>query len=859
MALLAGDRLGRYEITGRLGAGGMGEVYRAVDTALARDVAVKVLPDRVADDPGRLERFKREAQAVASLSHPNILEIHDVGEHDGVHYAVTELLEGQTLRQMIPATGLSWQKVVAIGAEIAEALAAAHDRGLLHRDIKPDNVFVTSGGRIKVLDFGLARVQEETSPTALTGELGQSETLTGTLLGTVGYVAPEVVSAGQADTRSDIFALGCVLYEMVTGRRAFVRETAERALWATLHEEPDPPSSIGVDLPDPLEHTIARCLDKNPDARFQSAADLGFALRAIAGGSGSAALAVPVAPNASSRRRAVLLGAAAALIGVAAMAVVIVATRQRAPAAATGSELDSDRVVVLPFDNRTGDIENNIFGLMIADWLTQGMPEAVDVKFIASSSVVAASRRENSGVVASVDVARKLRAGTIVAGAYYRVGDQLQIKAEVVATVTGELIHAVGPVSGPISEPMAVVEALRQRVLGVLAGRDPNITRFTPPTFDAYREYLAGREIWIEQPEAALAHYRRSSEIDPAFLPPRLWSVFALMDLGRSEDARTVLDDLDRRRQELDEYELSYVDAVRFYFEQRYFEALPVLREILVQDPLNPNIRSGLAQVALWTNHPREAITTLEGYGDWHDLNFPQLRTLGQALHVLGQHERELEVARLAVARSPAQKALVFGLVEALSALGRTDEVAALVEDSFPDANTGQLWLVVTASVELQAHGQARTAAEIAARTVARTPPDPSRDPLTSVSLALLLLLADRPDDARALSAQLVASNPDNVLVVGATGAVAARLGDRAAALELAQRLQELASPEHLGADSYWLACIAAELGDRERAVDLLRRALLEGTRFDLTFHRNPFLDSLHGYEPFEEFLRPKG
>ena len=862
MVLSAGDRLGRYEILGQLGSGGMGEVYRATDTTLARDVAVKVLPDGVANDPGQLERFQLEARAIASLSHPNIMEIHDFGEHDGVQYAVTELLEGQTLRERIPASGLPWQRVVEIGAMIAAALAAAHGRGIVHRDVKPENVFVTSDGRVKVLDFGLARVQQMAQAEAPTAILAEPGTQTGTVLGTIGYLAPELAAGGTADARSDIFSLGCVLHEMVTGQRAFRRDTAAETLWATLREEPPLPSSLGAILPLELERAIARCLEKSPEARFQSAADLAFALRAIASGSAprSTAPAVDPASTSKARRRRRTVQLAAALLAVAAVvAAAIVGPRLRTPATPTGEPLDPNRVVVVPFDNRTGDPANDVIGLLVADWMTQRLPETGGLKIIASSSAVAAQRLAGGRTASPVDIGRQVAAGTVVTGAYYRLGDQLQIKAEVVAADSGELLHDVAPVAGQIAEPMAVVEALRQRVLGVLAGRDPNITRFAPPTFEAYREYLAGREIWIEQPEAALEHYRRSSEIDPAFLPPRLWSVFALMDLGRSEDARTVLDDLDRRRQELDGYELSYVDAVRFYFEQRYLEALLVLRQIVAQDPLNPNLRSGLAQVALWTNHPREAVATLEGHGDWHGLGFPQLRTLGQALHVLGEHERELEVARLAVARSPAQKTLVFGLVEALSALGRTDEVAALVEGSFPAADKGRLWLAVTASVELRAHGQAQAAAEIAARTVARTPPDPSRDPLTSVSLALLLLFADRPDDARALSAELAASNPENVPVVGTAGAVAARLGDRAAALELARRLEQLASPQNLGNDSYCLACIAAELGDREEALELLRRALLEGTRFDLTFHCNPFFEPLRGFGPFNELLEPNG
>src|SRR5213595_2046447 len=238
MALVAGSRLGAYEIIAPLGAGGMGEVYRARDTRLGREVAVKVLSERFAGDAGLQARFEREAQAVAALSHPNILAIHDYGTQGDTTFAVMELLEGQTLRTRLAKGPIPWRSAVEIGVAIAEGLAAAHAKGITHRDLKPENLFLPSGGSLKILDFGLAQIQplagglDETSPHV------PRATEAGTVLGTVGYMAPEQVRGQPADARSDIFSLGCVLYEMVTGQRSFARETAVETMTAILHDEP---------------------------------------------------------------------------------------------------------------------------------------------------------------------------------------------------------------------------------------------------------------------------------------------------------------------------------------------------------------------------------------------------------------------------------------------------------------------------------------------------------------------------------------------------------------------------------------------------------------------------------------------
>ena len=314
MSLAAGVRLGPYEILSPLGAGGMGEIYRARDPKLQRDVAIKVLPDALAADPSSLARFEREARAVAALSHPNILAIHDFGTNDGAAFAVMELLAGETLRQRLDHGALPQKRAVEIGREMAAGLAAAHAKGIVHRDLKPENVFLTRDGLVKILDFGLARQfrkQEGRPEPTLTEKSGS-----GVALGTAGYMSPEQVRGETADHRADIFAFGAVLYEMLSGRRAFPGATGVERMNAILHEEPAPLSSNARSVSPALERVVGHCLEKRPDDRFQSASDLVFDLASFQDPtSSSAALAIP--PTRRRVRRAIAVAtvlAASALL-----------------------------------------------------------------------------------------------------------------------------------------------------------------------------------------------------------------------------------------------------------------------------------------------------------------------------------------------------------------------------------------------------------------------------------------------------------------------------------------------------------------------------------------------------------------
>ena len=318
MPLSPGVRLGPYEIVAPLGAGGMGEVYKAKDTRLDRFVAVKVLPGQLAKDPDSLVRFEREAKAVAGLNHPNILGLHDFERQGELAYAVMELLEGASLRARLEEGPLPPRKAVELAIQLARGLSAAHEKGVVHRDLKPENLWLTNDGRQKILDFGLAK-QVVTSKGPMHSQLAtEAWTERGTVLGTVGYMSPEQVRGDAVDARSDIFSFGAVLYEMLTGSRAFARNSASETLAAILRDDPPELEATGRSISAGLERIIHHCLEKNPAQRFRSAHDVAFALENLSSGSGVASVETQAARR--TRKLSLAVPLAAVLVVAAAIA-----------------------------------------------------------------------------------------------------------------------------------------------------------------------------------------------------------------------------------------------------------------------------------------------------------------------------------------------------------------------------------------------------------------------------------------------------------------------------------------------------------------------------------------------------------
>jgi eukaryotic-like serine/threonine-protein kinase len=311
MALTAQGMVGPYRIRTLLGRGGMGEVYAARDERLGRDVVIKILPATYAADRDRLRRFDQEARATAALNHPNILAVYDIGTHQGCPYIVSEVLQGRTLRDILGHGALVTRKAVDYAIAVATGLAAAHEKGIVHRDIKPENVFVTDDGHVKILDFGLAKLREpQAGGVDETKTVGNTDATAGMVIGTAGYMSPEQVRGQAPDHRSDIFSLGATLYEMVSGQRAFVGDSAIETLSAILKHDPPLLSATHATISPPLASVIQHCLEKERDQRFQSARDLAFALGRL---SGSDAVVFP-APRPTRSRWWVLGAAAVALL-----------------------------------------------------------------------------------------------------------------------------------------------------------------------------------------------------------------------------------------------------------------------------------------------------------------------------------------------------------------------------------------------------------------------------------------------------------------------------------------------------------------------------------------------------------------
>jgi serine/threonine-protein kinase len=477
----------------------MGEVYRARDARLGRDVAIKVLPADFAADPERLRRFEQEARAVAALDHPNILAIHDVGTHEGAPYIVTELLEGESLRERLIGGGLPVRKAVEVAVQIAQGLAAAHQKGIVHRDLKPANVFMTKDGHVKILDFGVAKLlpkPSERDPAAASTVTNTTEP--GTVMGTVAYMSPEQVRGQAVDHRSDIFSFGCVLYEMLTGTSAFSRETAVETMTAILKEEPPEPTSIKASVAAPLSRAIAPCLEKRPEERFQSARDLGFALQVEAkefpelrGRSGDATIPIR-------------------------------------------------SIAVLPLVIFSAEPEQQFFADSMTDALITDLAKIGTLRVVSRTSVMRYRQTQKS----IREIARELNVDAAVEGSVERAGNRVRIRAHLIRAATDEHMWA-----DAYERDLEDVLVLQNEVARTIA-REIQV-KLTPEEHavlssarrvdpEAYQLYLRGRYFWVKRtPESvtkAIGLFEQAIDADPTYAQAYGGLADCYMSLGFSFD-----------------------------------------------------------------------------------------------------------------------------------------------------------------------------------------------------------------------------------------------------------------------------------------------------------------------------------
>ena len=639
MSVSTGTCLGPYEILAPIGTGGMGEVYRAKDSRLGRDVAIKVLPEDLANNPQALARFEREARAVAALSHPNILGIHDFGTDRAITYAVMELLEGETLRSCLARGAVSWRKAVEAGVAIAEGLSAAHSKGIIHRDLKPENIFLTSDGRVKILDFGLARwtpaTEIETSvPT---------ETEPGTVMGTLGYMSPEQIRGVRVDAASDIFSFGCVLYEMLSGQRAFAHPSAGETVAATLKDDPLPLGSLGKEIPAELERVTVHCLEKNPGERFHSAHDLAFALKAI------------VSPSEASQssesafglllRRPIWIAAMVAVLLVG-LSLYWFMTRGH-PAGAIES------LAVLPFITASDDPDADYLGDGITESLIYNLSQLPQLAVMSRSAVFRYKGRDTGPQA----VGRDLNVQAVLTGRIVQRGENLSISAELVDTQSNRSLWG-ERYNRKMADVLSLQEEITKEISRQLRSKltqeqQKRLTRRYTENAEAYRLYLQGRHYWYKRTEEGvkkgIQYFEQAIDKDPGYALAHAgvadcWvlgdiSVPPIESAGKARAAAIRAVELDET---LPEAHIS-LSLVRFVHERDWLNAEVEARKAIASDPNNAEAHHWYSVLLTRLGRLDEAMTEIKRASELDPLSPRINAALGSEFYWAGRLDEAIE------------------------------------------------------------------------------------------------------------------------------------------------------------------------------------------------------------------------
>ena len=792
MALESGSRLGPYEVVGLLGSGGMGEVYRARDPRLEREVAIKILTGEVVDSD-RLRRFEREARAASALNHPNVLAVHDVGTHQGAPYVVSDLLEGQTLRVRLEGGALPVRKALEHALEIAHGLAAAHDKGIVHRDLKPDNVFITEDGRVKILDFGLAKLTRPGPPVPGGDERTATKpTEAGVVLGTVGYMSPEQVRGEGVDPRSDIFSLGAVLFEMLSGTRAFRRPSAAETMNAILKEDPPELSGTSRGISAGIARIVRRCLEKRAQDRFHSAHDLALALEAASSGlsgpspeADGSAEAAPSVGSANHHKKRLLLALAAMVL----VAVGLYWSLLRSPVPSPGDAITS--VAVLPFENVGGDPDSEYLSDGVAETLINKLSRLPNLKVIARTT----SFRFRGKDVDPRRVGRDLGVGAVVTGRVSLRGDTLVIGAELVDVGQGMQLwgerYSVR-MGGIFSVEEDIAGDISRGLRLTLAPADESrLTQRHTKDLEAYRLYVFSRHEFskygVEGIRKALEYARQATERDPRYALAHV----AVADAYNSHGNLGLL---------------PYKEAYRA-------ARTAATRALEIEDAL-PEGHTALATAALygdwdWAAAKREFERAIELNPNSADAH----RGYGDYLVLVGSSQEGVAALKRAVELDPLSPGRYFDLSYAYfharqfdQALGELRKVSAL------DPGPAHAWYLAVILTEQQKYEEA---------------------------IAEFRKLAQQGDFAG---------------VLGHLGNAYARAGRAREARACLRELKKLLAGQDIG--EYEVALIYAGLGEGGAAFEWLDKAYDKRDKGLVYLKVDPLLDPLRSDPRFQDLLR---
>jgi len=855
---------GRYQVIEELGKGGMGRVYKVLDAEVKEKVALKILKPEIAADEETIERFRNELRFARKISHKNVCRMYDLSREQGTQFITMEYVEGENLKSLMRRMGqFSIGKAVSVARQVGEGLAQAHQLGVVHRDLKPQNIMIDNDGNVRIMDFGIARSLK-----------GKGITDARVMIGTPEYMSPEQVDGAEADGRADIYALGVVLYEMLTGKVPFEGDTALSVALKHKTEIPHDPRELNPQIPETLSALILRCLEKDKAKRYQNVEDLisdlgkiELGLTPTSGILRPASLAVP-------KRRKTIIAAVAGLIVLAvAVAAFLVIKSNRL-------DVNPKRVMVAPFENKTGDPSLDSIGSWAADWIAQGISQAAQIEVVPGLAAQESFRtvERESGKLQGMKklraLARETQAGTVVSGSYYLQGDKLQFQANIMDVKKGKLLYALPSVTGQKDNPNEAIKTLQQRTMGAFATyyaiQTGGFVSISPPIFEAYQEYLRGIELFGKDYPQALEHLSKAVELDPAFLLPKTIIATAYSNQGNYEKAKEILEELNQKRTQLDPLTRLNVDARMASLKGQREEALRYYRQSASLAPNVGTTRYLIGLYELLLNRPQKTIEEFSvsdernreisrwGSGSW------LFDVWAEAYHMLGNFNKELEVAKKGGKYFPED--IRFLAIEARSyaAQGKVDKVREAIERSLTatSATMTPADVMTEAAQELRAHGHKEESLKMAGKAVEWYKGRPAEEAAKEENryyLASTLYLAERWEEAQNMFEALLVEKPDNMDYKGYLGTIAARVGDREKALRISDELKALTKPYLFGNHTYCRACIASLLGDKKHAVDLLRESFAQGNEYGVYLHREMDLEPLRDYPPFRDLVKPKG